>query len=116
MGALRLMTHVFETVPSVRRLRFFVLAIAAAIGSSTLCLVPVPASASAAAGLVAAYGFEEGSGSTVVDSSGNGNTGSLVGAARVAGGVFGDALSFDGRSARVIVADSPSLRLRRAMT
>ena len=66
--------------------------------------------------LVAAYGFEEGSGTTVVDSSGNGNTGSLVGAARVSGGVFGDALSFDGVNARVVVPDSPSLQLSDAMT
>ena len=70
----------------------------------------------APSGLVAAYGFEEGSGSTVVDSSGNGNTGSLVGAARASGGVFGDALSFDGGSARVVVPDSSSLHLGDAMT
>ena len=51
-----------------------------------------------------------------VDSSGNGNAGTLSGAERVGGGVFGDALRFDGRGAQVVVPDAPSLRLRDAMT
>src|SRR4029078_1992247 len=36
-------------------------------------------------GLVAAYGFEEGSGSTVADSSGRGNGGTIAAATRTAG-------------------------------
>ena len=75
-----------------------------------------PASMSASPGLVAAYGFEEGSGTTVVDSSGSGNDGSIVNAARTSAGVFGSALNFDGSSARVIVPDSASLHLANAMT
>ena len=42
-------------------------------------------------GLVAAYGFEEASGSTATDTSGKGNNGTLLGAARTASGRFGSA-------------------------
>ena len=47
-------------------------------------------------GLVAAYGFEEATGTTVVDSSGSGYTGTLQGPTRTRSGRFGRALSFDG--------------------
>ena len=47
-------------------------------------------------GLVAAYSFNEGSGATVADSSGNGRTASLVGGPTWGLGQFGTALSFDG--------------------
>ena len=40
-------------------------------------------------GLVAAYGFEEGSGTTTADASGNGNTGTLVNATWTAAGKYG---------------------------
>ena len=79
-------------------------------------LASAPTAFSATPGLVAAYGFEEGSGATLVDSSGSGNTGTLLGASRVSSGKFGSALSFDGASDRVVVADSPSLHLSNAMT
>ena len=72
--------------------------------------------ASASAGLVAAYSFDETSGSTIVDLSGNNNTGSLQGATRTAQGRFGAALSFDGTSSRVVIANSASLALTSAMT
>ena len=49
------------------------------------------------AGLVAAYGFEETSGTAVTDSSGAGNTGTIVGGAvRTAAGKIGRAIDFDG--------------------
>jgi chitodextrinase len=67
-------------------------------------------------GLVAAYGFEEGSGSTVADRSGNGNTGTLSNASWSTDGKFGGALSFNGTNAWVSIADSASLRLGSAMT
>jgi hypothetical protein len=67
-------------------------------------------------GLVAAYGFDEGSGSSVTDASGNGNTGSVSGATWVAAGKFGKALQFNGTSARVNVPDSASLHLTTGMT
>ena len=52
-------------------------------------------------GLVAAYGFEEGTGTGVVDASGNGNDGTLAGATRTGAGRFGNALSFDGSNDQV---------------
>ena len=65
--------------------------------------------------LVAAFGFEEGAGTTVADSSGRGNTGALSGPAWV-DGRFGKALSFDGINDLVTVNDSNSLDLAGAMT
>jgi hypothetical protein len=72
--------------------------------------------AGAPAGPVAAYGFEETTGTTTEDSSGLGNTGTLSNATRVATGRFGRALSFNGTNAWVTVADSASLDLTNAMT
>src|SRR2546426_3753993 len=71
----------------------------------------------AAAGLVAAYSFDEGSGSTLGDVSGTGNVGTLVnGPAWNAAGKFGSALSFDGINDIVNIADSNSLDLTTGMT
>ena len=66
-------------------------------------------------GLVAAYGFDEGSGTTTADQSGNGNAGALSNTVWSTGGKFNNALSFNG-SARVNVNDSASLRLTSGMT
>jgi hypothetical protein len=71
---------------------------------------------SAPSGLVAAYGFNEASGSGVTDSSGLGNNGTLSGATRTTAGKFGRALSFDGTNDRVNIADSSSLDLTNGMT
>jgi chitodextrinase len=76
----------------------------------------LPGRSWAQAGLVAAYGFNEGSGTTVTDVSGNNNTGTISGATRTAAGKFGGALVFDGTSAWVTVPDSASLRLTTGMT
>jgi concanavalin A-like lectin/glucanase superfamily protein/fibronectin type III domain protein len=54
-------------------------------------------------GLIAAYGFEEATGATIVDSSGSGYTGTLAGPARTRNGRFGQALSFDGINDMVTV-------------
>ncbi len=56
--------------------------------------------------LVAAYGFEEPSGTLVADGSGNGNAGTSFGATRTTAGRFGAGLSFDGVDDRV---DLPGL-------
>jgi hypothetical protein len=56
--------------------------------------------------LIAAYGFEEASGTLVADGSGNGNAGTSVGATRTTAGRFGSALTFDGVDDRV---DLPAL-------
>jgi chitodextrinase len=73
-------------------------------------------SASTPSGLVAAYSFGEGSGSSVVDASGNGNAGTVAGTTWSASGKFGNALSFNGTSARVTVADAASFHLTSGMT
>jgi hypothetical protein len=67
-------------------------------------------------GLVAAYGFDAGSGTTAADASGNGNTGTISGAAWTTSGRFGNALSFNGVSNLVNVADASSLDLTTGMT
>jgi hypothetical protein len=67
-------------------------------------------------GLVAAYSFDEGTGTTVTDASGTGNGGSIGTAAWTTQGKAGNALSFNGTNARVTIADAPSLRLTSAMT
>jgi len=90
-----------------------VLAFATAGGARTLA--PLTAAASPG-GLVAAYGFEAGSGTAVADSSGNGNNGTISNATWTTAGKFGNALSFNGTSARVNVPDSASLHLTTGMT
>jgi PKD repeat protein len=70
----------------------------------------------ATSGLVAAYGFEEGSGGSVADLSGYRNTGTLNGPTWVTTGRFGKALSFDGTGAAVMVDDSSSLDFTTGMT
>jgi hypothetical protein len=65
---------------------------------------------------VAAYGFEEGSGTSVSDVSGNGHAGTISGASRTAQGRFGAALSFNGSSNLVTVGASPLLNLTTGMT
>ncbi len=76
----------------------------------------VPAQASTGSGLVAAYGFDEGSGASVSDRSGRGNDGVISGATWSTAGRFGKALSFNGTSSWVTVNDSASLDLTNGMT
>lgn len=71
---------------------------------------PVPS------GLVAAYTFHQGSGTSVADASGLGRTGTISGATWSAAGRFGKALSFDGVNDMVTVADAASLDLTTGMT
>ena len=69
------------------------------------------------AGLVAAYGFEETSGTAVTDSSGAGNNGTIGGgAARTAAGKIGRAIDFDGVNDLVAIPDANSLDLTTGMT
>jgi PKD repeat protein len=67
-------------------------------------------------GLVAAYGFEESSGRSVIDASGSGNTGTTLNTTRINTNQFGKALAFNGTSAWVTVNDSDSIDLKTAMT
>jgi chitodextrinase len=85
------------------------LALCATGGSSTTA--GAAGSAVTATGLVAAYSFDEGSGTTAADASGNGNTGTLSGAVWTTAGRNGGALSFDGAGDYVTVADKASLDL-----
>jgi hypothetical protein len=67
-------------------------------------------------GLVAAYDFNAGTGTTLTDVSGNGNTGTIVNATWTTSGKYGGALSFNGTSALVTVNDAASLHLTSAVT
>jgi hypothetical protein len=67
-------------------------------------------------GLVAAYGFDETSGATATDASGNGHIGTLTGATRSPSGRFGGALSFDGINDWVTVPDANALDLTTGIT
>lgn len=62
-----------------------------------------------AAGLLAEYGFDAGSGTSAADDSGNGRTGTISGAQWVTTGRFGKALRFDGVNDWVTVANHASL-------
>src|SRR6266478_557479 len=57
----------------------------------------------------AAYGFNEGSGNTTIDGSGNGNAGTLSGPSWTTNGRYGNALSLNGTNVYVEVANSSSL-------
>src|SRR5262245_18765517 len=66
--------------------------------------------------LVAAYGFNEGSGTTVTDSSGNNNTGTLrSGVTWHTVGKFGSALAFNSATG-VLIPAAASLNLTTGMT
>jgi len=65
---------------------------------------------------VAAYGFNEGSGTVVTDVSGNGNNGTISGATWTASGKYGTALSFNGTNALVTINNAASLQLTSGMT
>jgi hypothetical protein len=67
-------------------------------------------------GLVAAYNFDEGTGTQVQDVSGGGNVGVASYTTWSTAGRSGSALSFNGTSSWVTIADAPSLRLTSGMT
>ena len=79
--------------------------------NATVQLVPTSTT-----GLVASYGFNEGSGVSVADSSRTDNVGTISGATWVTGGMFGGALSFNGANSFVTIPDSASLHLTNGMT
>lgn len=67
-------------------------------------------------GLVGAYSFSEGTGTSTADRSGTNNNGTLSGATWTAAGKTGNALSFNGTNAMVTIADAASLRLTTGLT
>jgi hypothetical protein len=68
------------------------------------------------AGLVAAYGFDEGTGIAVHDASGRGNSGTISDATWTDQGKFGRAIVFDGQKSLVSIPPSPELDLTEGMT
>src|SRR5690606_7026992 len=76
--------------------------------SNELSAVPHPDPA-APSGLLAAYRFDAGSGTTVADASGHGNTGTISGATWTTQGKFGSALVFDGVDDWVTINAASSL-------
>jgi hypothetical protein len=71
---------------------------------------------STVAGLVAAYSFDEGTGTTVNDLSGNGNTGTVADATWTTSGKYGNALVFNGTNSFVTIPNAASLDLTSGMT
>ena len=67
-------------------------------------------------GLVAAYGFEDGTGTVLADNSGRGHPGTIAGATWTTAGRFGQALTFDGINDWVTIADATDLDLTSGMT
>jgi PKD repeat protein len=69
-------------------------------------------------GVAGAWNFNEGAGATVNDSSGNGNNGTLSGggATWTTAGKYGGALSFDGSSGNVTVANAGTLNFGSSYT
>lgn len=66
--------------------------------------------------LEGAWAFEEGSGSIVTDSSGNGNTGSLLASPSRVSGKFGQGIALNGTSQYINIPDSNSLDFTRSFT
>ncbi len=67
-------------------------------------------------GPVAAYAFDDGSGSSLPDKTGNGHNGSISGASWNASGHSGQALSFDGSDDMVTIPDHNALDMTSAYT
>ena len=65
--------------------------------------------------MVAAYGLDEGAGTTATDRTTNHN-GSIAGGATWTAGRYGSALSFNGTSSMVTINDSPSLDMANGLT
>ena len=90
--------------PPTARTRSSARARDAAGNQTTTPAVSVTVSNAAPTGLIAAYAFDEGTGTTTADATGTGHTGTLTGATWTAAGKNGNALSFDGVNDWVTVA------------
>ena len=88
------------------------------IPSTVVCLALLLAGVARAqttTGLVAAYGFDEGTGTAISDASGLNNNGVASGTTW-ATGKFGNALVFNGTNAQVTIPNAASLQLTTGMT
>ena len=97
-----------------RSLRLRVLSSTMALLGWTTLIQPAPAHA--ATGLVAGYGFSEGSGTSTADSSGNGITGTLANVPAWVAGKNGTGLSFNGSTTYVDLGNPAALRLTGSVT
>jgi chitodextrinase len=88
----------------------------AAGNTTTSAAVTVTVSNTAPTGLVAAYNFNAGSGTTLADRSGTGNNGTIANGTWSTSGHTGGALSFNGTSTLVTIPDSASLDLTNSLT
>jgi hypothetical protein len=70
----------------------------------------------AASGLLAAYAFNEGTGTTTADASGKGHPGTLSGASWTNAGKYGNAISFNGSTSYVDLGNAADLQLTGSMT
>jgi uncharacterized protein (TIGR03437 family) len=89
---------------------------ASSAGTNVTTLITVIPPTTTAGGLVASYSFNEGSGSTLNDLSGNSNNGTIFGATWTNNGKYGKALSFNGTSSYVDLGNSALLQLTGSMT
>jgi PKD repeat protein len=78
--------------------------------------VTAPTATGTSPNLVAAYGFNEGTGTAVGDASGKGNSGVISNATWSVSGRFGKALAFNGTTSRVNINDAAALDLTNGMT
>ena len=101
---------------SIIRAAAAVLTATAAGAGGLLVLQGAQEALAAPSALVAAYGFDEGTGTTLTDASGNGNNGTITNATWAPSGKYGKALQFNGTSARVTIPDAASLHLTTGMT
>ena len=99
------------SISVVLMMRFFGFSIpvGSAMGTaSSLSCVPTDRGTNTA-GLIASWHLDESSGGSIIDSSGNGNTGTLVNGPTWVDGVHGPALQFDGNNDYLSVGTSGSL-------
>ena len=87
-----------------------------AVVCAACALVAVLATAQARGDLIAYWPFDDGSGSTAIDTTGGGNDGTLVNSPTWVPGVFGTALSFNGSNQYVDCGNDASLSLTGDLT
>lgn len=87
-----------------------------AFGVAVVLFASASQSFAQTSGLVAAYSFDEGTGPTVLDQSGNNITGTILGATWTTAGRYGNALSFNGATSYVDLGNPTALRLTGSMT
>ena len=105
-----------QTSNGVRALTAVAIDAAGHPATSAVTSVTVSNTWTVPSGLIAAFTFSEGAGTTTADASGGGFAGTLSGATWTPAGKFGSALSFDGVNDWVTVADAAALDLTSGMT